>query len=219
VHPRTTIEAAVDLARAGASERLRSLANLVVRCAIGSAAPFRTGRCATPDVPSRTTLGRGRPHMSTSSGSISATDPSPRIRVACTGCGLVSAPVIRAYLDRCVSAIREVAPANGVGSGLPWHLGRGLLLFEVLALPLPTAWAWQEAPAADRADRLADDAGRPLAGAARARVDPLGTGAAFRTAARVGGHEILPVGGHRNSPRAAANSPRGRPRISPPVLS
>ncbi len=35
----------------------------------------------------------------------------------------------------------------------------------------------------------------------------------------VRGHEILPVDGHRNSPRAAANSPRGRPRISPPVLS
>jgi hypothetical protein len=35
----------------------------------------------------------------------------------------------------------------------------------------------------------------------------------------VRGHEILPVGGHRISPRAAANSPRGRPRISPPVLS
>ena len=35
----------------------------------------------------------------------------------------------------------------------------------------------------------------------------------------VRGHEILPVGGHRNSPRAAANSPHGRPRISPPVLS
>jgi hypothetical protein len=113
--PRTTIEAAVDLARAGASERLRSLADLVVRCAIGSAAPFRTGWGATSDVPSRATLERGRPHLSTSSGSISATDPSPRIRVACTGCGLVSAPVIRACLDGCVSAIREVAPANGVG--------------------------------------------------------------------------------------------------------
>lgn len=35
----------------------------------------------------------------------------------------------------------------------------------------------------------------------------------------VRGHEILPVGGHRKSPRAAANSPHGRPRISPPVLS
>jgi len=35
----------------------------------------------------------------------------------------------------------------------------------------------------------------------------------------VRGHEILPIGGHRNSPRAAANSPHGRPRISPPVLS
>ena len=35
----------------------------------------------------------------------------------------------------------------------------------------------------------------------------------------VRGHEILPVDGHRNSPRAAANSPHGRPRISPPVLS
>jgi hypothetical protein len=32
-------------------------------------------------------------------------------------------------------------------------------------------------------------------------------------------HEILPVDGHRNSPQAAVNSPRGRPRISPPVLS
>ena len=35
----------------------------------------------------------------------------------------------------------------------------------------------------------------------------------------VRGHDILPIGGHRNSPRAAANSPHGRPRISPPVLS
>ena len=34
-----------------------------------------------------------------------------------------------------------------------------------------------------------------------------------------GGHGILPIGGHRNSPRAAANSPHWRPRISPPVLS
>jgi len=38
-------------------------------------------------------------------------------------------------------------------------------------------------------------------------------------ATRVRGHEILPVGGHWNSPWAAANSPHGRPRISPPVLS
>jgi hypothetical protein len=37
--------------------------------------------------------------------------------------------------------------------------------------------------------------------------------------AAVRGHEILPVGGHRNSPWVAANSPHGRPRISPPVLS
>jgi hypothetical protein len=35
----------------------------------------------------------------------------------------------------------------------------------------------------------------------------------------VGGHEILPVDGHRKSPRAAAICPHGRPRISPPVLS
>jgi hypothetical protein len=37
--------------------------------------------------------------------------------------------------------------------------------------------------------------------------------------ATVGGHEILPIGGHWNSPLAAANSPRWRPRISPLVLS
>jgi hypothetical protein len=35
----------------------------------------------------------------------------------------------------------------------------------------------------------------------------------------VGGREILPIGGHRNSPRAAAISPQWRPRFSPPVLS
>jgi len=35
----------------------------------------------------------------------------------------------------------------------------------------------------------------------------------------VRGHEILPIGGHQNSPRAAANSPHWRPRISPLVLS
>jgi hypothetical protein len=34
-----------------------------------------------------------------------------------------------------------------------------------------------------------------------------------------GGHGILPIGGHQYSPRAAANSPHWRPRISPPVLS
>ena len=42
---------------------------------------------------------------------------------------------------------------------------------------------------------------------------------AVDAASVVRGHEILPVGGHRNSPWAAANSPHGRPRISPPVLS
>jgi hypothetical protein len=37
--------------------------------------------------------------------------------------------------------------------------------------------------------------------------------------AYVRGHEILPMGGHREYPRPAANSPHWRPRISPPVLS
>jgi hypothetical protein len=34
-----------------------------------------------------------------------------------------------------------------------------------------------------------------------------------------GGHVILPIGGHRNSPLAAANSPHGRPSFSPPIVS
>jgi hypothetical protein len=34
-----------------------------------------------------------------------------------------------------------------------------------------------------------------------------------------GGHVILPTGGHRNSPLAAAISPHGRPFSSPPILS
>jgi hypothetical protein len=36
---------------------------------------------------------------------------------------------------------------------------------------------------------------------------------------RDGGHEILPVGGHRNSPVAATNSPHGWPSDLPTVLS
>ena len=41
----------------------------------------------------------------------------------------------------------------------------------------------------------------------------------WRLPAADGGHGILPIGGHQNSPRAAANSPHWRPRISPPVVS
>jgi hypothetical protein len=43
--------------------------------------------------------------------------------------------------------------------------------------------------------------------------------ATLRNVSGDGGHGILPIGGHRNSTRAAAISPQWRPRISPPVLS
>jgi len=56
----------------------------------------------------------------------------------------------------------------------------------------------------------------PLAGA---RGGDRFASALISLALDVRGHEILPVGGHRKSPWAAANSPHGRPGISPPVLS
>jgi hypothetical protein len=55
----------------------------------------------------------------------------------------------------------------------PRRLARTLCLFEELALPLPTAWAWPEARAEDRADAVAARSARALAGAHGARPDPL----------------------------------------------
>lgn len=52
------------------------------------------------------------------------------------------------------------------------ELRRGLLVLETLAVPISATWSG-EARAAHRADRLAADAGRPLAQAAAPRADPL----------------------------------------------
>ena len=53
------------------------------------------------------------------------------------------------------------------------ELRRGLLVLEMLAVSVPAAWSGEEARAAHRARRLADDRGRPLAGTAAAWPDPL----------------------------------------------